>query len=125
MGFQSSGNFPGGQAAQDELLRSLAASLALGNMQGTGGFGDIPPGASSQGFPISPIGPSLSVALGKAFIPPAALPLSGQPADQAFQNAAPQAAFQPRGLTPLPGFGELFGRIRLAIKSPASDLFAL
>ncbi len=116
MGFQSSGDFPGGQTAQDELLRSVAASLVFGNMQGTGGFGDIPP---QSGF--LPIDQSLGTALGNSFIQSAALPLSGQPspfqfagqpAAPAFQNAAPNAAFQRQGLTPMPDFNELFGRIR-------------
>ena len=116
MGFQSSGDFPGGQTAQDNLFSSVAASLVLGNMQGTGGFGDIPPQSGFQ-----PIDQSLGAALGNSFIQPAALPLSGQPspfqfsgqpAAPAFQNAAPNAALQRQELTPMPDFTELFGRIR-------------
>ncbi len=116
MGFQSSGDFPGGQTAQDNLLSSVAASLVLGNMRGTGGFGDIPPQSGFQS-----INQSLGAALGRPFIQPASLPLtgqpaasqfSGQPAAPAFQNAAPQAGFQRQGLTPMPDFNELFGRIR-------------
>ncbi len=106
MGLQSSGNFPGGQTAQDNLLQSVGLSLAFGGGQG---FGNIPQGGLNG---IAPIDQSLSAALGRPFIEPASLPLTGQPASQAFENAAPQASFLPEGLTPLPDFSQHFGRIR-------------